>query len=352
MGMYPNAWGPAFWHTEHLAALQYSFTKVLPKPEFVEALQDEEYINAISTVDDEIEGAEQAREKAWRDALERLDVLYALERVEDEDEREYRTWRWRLYRYKPPIRPPMLAQATDEQLEEKFPDTESAKDSTLGKVYRRWVQMRDESKPPERPERFADDDLKELDKRYPHTAVAWLYLHYRDDLQRHENSRAYAEQMVDKYRAHYDALPFRLPCGQCGTHARWNILNNPPPLTVDTVGTEELFNWTVDFHNKVNRDKPEPTREWTHEEAREYYRKNFQADKPGEAVLSLIPLKRAHEIAKQADERVKAAEMRVQQLEAEMSPEDSDTNAAAIRIAVAVLVSLAVIVIFLYMLFM
>jgi hypothetical protein len=68
-----------------------------------------------------------------------------------------------------------------------------------------------------------------------------------------------------EFKAVIDRVRSALPCGECATHARAWLKDNPPPD--DPAG---LFTWTVQWHNDVNRRLGRPefsleeaTRRWT-----------------------------------------------------------------------------------------
>lgn len=50
----------------------------------------------------------------------------------------------------------------------------------------------------------------------------------------------------------FNGLPWALSCVACGVHCKGYIGEHPPPIK-GTAGTKELFWWTVDFHNAVNK---------------------------------------------------------------------------------------------------
>lgn len=73
----------------------------------------------------------------------------------------------------------------------------------------------------------------------------------------------------------FEGLPYVLPCGTCGAHCLAYIKANPPPIR-GTSGTMELFWWTVDFHNAVN--KRNGKRIYTREEAEAEFKQRVGPD--------------------------------------------------------------------------
>ncbi len=70
------------------------------------------------------------------------------------------------------------------------------------------------------------------------------------------------------YQEFFSALPIILPCEICGSHLFEKIEKNPPPYT----NSKEMFQWTVDLHNSVNKENGKP--ELTFDEALAEFRKN------------------------------------------------------------------------------
>jgi hypothetical protein len=54
----------------------------------------------------------------------------------------------------------------------------------------------------------------------------------------------------------YESLAFVIPCPVCREHYAQHLKENP--LTPNLDSREDLFNWTVMIHNKVNKDLGKP----------------------------------------------------------------------------------------------
>jgi hypothetical protein len=63
------------------------------------------------------------------------------------------------------------------------------------------------------------------------------------------------------YKRFFDSLQDVLPCPICAVHFKENMLKNPIRLNSNV----ELFNWTVDMHNEVNKQNLK--KEFSYEEA-------------------------------------------------------------------------------------
>jgi len=57
------------------------------------------------------------------------------------------------------------------------------------------------------------------------------------------------EENKESYLKFFESLQQTLPCNVCGVHFKENMGKNPPRLG----SRKELFEWTVDIHNKVNK---------------------------------------------------------------------------------------------------
>jgi hypothetical protein len=78
------------------------------------------------------------------------------------------------------------------------------------------------------------------------------------------------EEVKEKYYKFFESLGYTLPCPYCSQHFREKFQKNPPPME----SREELFEWTVDIHNSVNRDNGK--RELTYQEAKRQIFKNAE----------------------------------------------------------------------------
>jgi hypothetical protein len=74
---------------------------------------------------------------------------------------------------------------------------------------------------------------------------------------------------VREYNKFFESLGSVLPCEVCAHHYREKIKVNPPKLG----SQKELFEWTVDIHNSVNKDNKK--RIYSYHEAFEEVNKNL-----------------------------------------------------------------------------
>ena len=79
-----------------------------------------------------------------------------------------------------------------------------------------------------------------------------------------------AESDKEIYKAFFDVLPFVLPCPVCGKHLKENLQTIPIRLG----SRQELFEWTVDLHNEVNKQKGKKT--YNYEEALAEFKSNSE----------------------------------------------------------------------------
>lgn len=70
------------------------------------------------------------------------------------------------------------------------------------------------------------------------------------------------------YKQLYEVLQELLPCQKCRNHLRENLKKLPPLENIQT--KRELFDWTVDLHNKVNEITGK--RMYTREEAYQHWK--------------------------------------------------------------------------------
>lgn len=92
----------------------------------------------------------------------------------------------------------------------------------------------------------------------------WFSMHYI--------SLAYPKNpnvnQMKQYHAFYTNIAHILPCAVCAKH--YNDILDKHPLTIDRLsGPDELFEWTVEVHNMVNKDLGKP--QFTLQEAIEKY---------------------------------------------------------------------------------
>ena len=69
------------------------------------------------------------------------------------------------------------------------------------------------------------------------------------------------------YRIFYGQIPYVIPCASCGEHLKEVYASNP--IENALTSAEELFKWTVDVHNNVNKRLGKPV--VSVEEARAYW---------------------------------------------------------------------------------
>lgn len=65
-----------------------------------------------------------------------------------------------------------------------------------------------------------------------------------------------------EYEKFYKSISYTMNCSKCVRHFEEYIENNP-------IDFDNLFNWTVDLHNDVNRTRGAPT--YTYEETLKYW---------------------------------------------------------------------------------
>ena len=79
----------------------------------------------------------------------------------------------------------------------------------------------------------------------------------------------------DKYQEHYkfffESFTKIIPCKICRNHYIQNI-NKEKMSISDNINKDNIFNWTVDLHNSVN--KLNHKKVWSYEEAKKYYLRN------------------------------------------------------------------------------
>jgi hypothetical protein len=80
------------------------------------------------------------------------------------------------------------------------------------------------------------------------------------------------EEQINKYMAFFNSLHEVLPCPICGYHFKENMAVVPIRLSNKT----ELFNWTVDMHNEVNKQNGKKV--LTYEEALNEILKNSETN--------------------------------------------------------------------------
>lgn len=78
-------------------------------------------------------------------------------------------------------------------------------------------------------------------------------------------------QDKNNYKFFYNNLTNILPCKKCKIHYSKNIKDNPIDNNLDN--KNDLFEWTVDIHNMVNRENNKTV--YTYEQAYNIYNKQY-----------------------------------------------------------------------------
>jgi hypothetical protein len=79
------------------------------------------------------------------------------------------------------------------------------------------------------------------------------------------NEPTYAEKRAAK--EFYESLKFLIPCPICKIHYQEHLKESPVSPSLDT--RKDLFRWTVELHNRVNKDLGKP--QYTEAESIEFY---------------------------------------------------------------------------------
>ena len=92
---------------------------------------------------------------------------------------------------------------------------------------------------------------------------AWSLIHY--------TALAYPVQPTDadkeNYKTFYYSLQNTLPCPKCAKNYQRHLKDIPIDEALD--GPEELFKWTIDIHNEVNKELGK--RKYSYEEVSDKY---------------------------------------------------------------------------------
>ena len=112
---------------------------------------------------------------------------------------------------------------------------------------------------------------------------AWHFIHYvalnYPDVPTDETKR--------KYKFFFELLPYVLPCPFCGNH----FLENLEKLPIRLGSKKELFEWTIDMHNEVNKSNEKDV--LTYEQALVELNKNSAKGKLyGDGVLDYRKIQR------------------------------------------------------------
>ncbi len=81
------------------------------------------------------------------------------------------------------------------------------------------------------------------------------------------------EEDKKKYLSFFKSIGNTLPCELCAENFRKKMKKHPPNLN----GKEELFNWTVDIHNSVNKENGKKL--YTYEDALKEIERNADNNK-------------------------------------------------------------------------
>ena len=92
---------------------------------------------------------------------------------------------------------------------------------------------------------------------------AWSFIHY--------TALAYPVQPTEtdkeNYKTFYYSLQNTLPCPKCAKNYQRHLKDIPIDEALD--GPEELFKWTIDIHNEVNKELGK--RKYSYEEVSDKY---------------------------------------------------------------------------------
>jgi hypothetical protein len=73
----------------------------------------------------------------------------------------------------------------------------------------------------------------------------------------------------------YESLAYLIPCSVCRDHYKQHITEKPITTFLDS--RTDLIKWTIDIHNKVNKQNGKP--EWTLDEVLSYYERLGQRNR-------------------------------------------------------------------------
>lgn len=76
---------------------------------------------------------------------------------------------------------------------------------------------------------------------------AWAFLH----LMPLSENDTISEDRLKQYDIFYKTLTYLLPCSSCRSHLEKNLAEMPSITSIKN--KRDLFNWTVDLHNMVNK---------------------------------------------------------------------------------------------------
>ena len=129
------------------------------------------------------------------------------------------------------------------------------------------------------------------------------------------------------YRGFFENLPQLLPCEGCQMHAAFKYQKLPPPLE-GTIGTNALFEWSVEFHNLVNEATGKG--QYTLEQAEEDFKRDY-------LLLSTIRKDAEANDEKLRDQkRIKALEEQLAALNTRKREVDSESSRQSTQLALLV----------------
>lgn len=126
-----------------------------------------------------------------------------------------------------------------------------------------------------------------------------------------------AQQREDAYAGFFENLCTMLPCPGCEMHCKEKFKTLPPPVR-GTQGTNELFEWSVNFHNMVNKatGKAEYPLDRAEQDFKDQYLK----------VSNLKTRKEQNDQVVEAHERIQKLQKILKENGLSESPEDDDDD--------------------------
>lgn len=97
--------------------------------------------------------------------------------------------------------------------------------------------------------------------------VTWIVFHHI--------TRNYKEEYRQQYINFFETFKTIIPCKICRTHYNEN-LNKQGMMIDQNINSNNIFNWTIDLHNNVNKKNNKT--QWSYERANKYYSQNKMND--------------------------------------------------------------------------
>jgi len=141
------------------------------------------------------------------------------------------------------------------------------------------------------------------------------------------------QTFITHYKNFFQALSSLLLCPGCSVHCYDYITKNPPPLNTDQP-IDTLFNYTIDFHNSVNKRLNKL--ELTYAEAKKHIYEKFLNPK------EQLEIKRAQEIRLEDHKKIKEIMDKMHE-----SSEGQTTN----QLQITFIIILLVILVLLFLIF-